>query len=226
MSFRATMLAVITALLSLNAFANVSEDIGKRISPVGSICMAGDPCAAAAPTAVAAGGELSGADVYSANCVACHDTGAAGAPKIGDIAAWAPRIDKGVETLHNNAINGIGAMPAMGLCASCSEDDIRNAVDHMIAESSDGTPVAAAPAGPSGEEIYNTNCLACHNTGAAGAPKLGDVAAWAPRIEQGIETLYTHAIDGFNAMPALGLCATCSPDDIKVTVDYMVAESQ
>ncbi|MBK8970872.1 MAG: cytochrome c5 family protein [Hahellaceae bacterium] len=87
--------------------------------------------------------------------------------------------------------------------------------------------VAAAPAGPrAGDEIYNGKCMACHATGAAGAPKVGDAAAWAPRIAQGIDTLVGHAINGFNAMPPRGTCADCSDDEIKATVEYMVGQSQ
>jgi cytochrome c5 len=63
----------------------------------------------------------------------------------------------------------------------------------------------------------------CHSSGAAGAPTLGDIAGWAPRIGQGIDTLHTHAISD---MPAKGLCMDCSDDEIKVTVDYIVSKSQ
>jgi cytochrome c5 len=86
---------------------------------------------------------------------------------------------------------------------------------------------AAAAAGPrSGEDIYKTACLACHDTGAAGAPKKGDKAAWKPRIAQGIDTVYGHAINGFKGMPPKGTCMTCSDDDIKATVDFMVEASK
>lgn len=85
---------------------------------------------------------------------------------------------------------------------------------------------AIAAEAKSPEEIYNASCTACHATGVAGAPKVGDAAAWAPRIAQGDETLYTHAIKGLNAMPPMGTCATCSEDDIKAVVDYMVSESK
>ena len=87
------------------------------------------------------------------------------------------------------------------------------------------TVVAAATEPKSAEEVYKA-CGACHDSGAAGAPKMGDVVAWAPRIEQGMDTLYMSVINGLNAMPAKGLCMTCSDEDIKVTVDYMVANSQ
>ena len=88
-------------------------------------------------------------------------------------------------------------------------------------------PVAAA-AGParSAEEIYNSKCLACHANGVAGAPVVGNAGDWAPRIEQGLDTMVTHAINGFNAMPARGTCADCSDDDIRKTVEYMVSSSQ
>ncbi len=54
---------------------------------------------------------------------------------------------------------------------------------------------------------------------------LGSVDDWASRIEKGSETLYDHAINGFNAMPAMGLCSDCSDEEIQATVDYMVEES-
>ncbi|MCK9505854.1 MAG: cytochrome c5 family protein [Porticoccaceae bacterium] len=86
---------------------------------------------------------------------------------------------------------------------------------------------AAAGAEPrSGEEIYNKSCTTCHSTGAAGAPKLGDAAAWEPRVAQGMETLYTHAISGIRGMPPRGLCMDCSDDEVKASVDYMVENSQ
>lgn len=87
---------------------------------------------------------------------------------------------------------------------------------------------ASAPAAASKppEEIFNGTCAMCHQTGAAGAPKLGDKAAWAPRIAQGMDTLHKHAISGLNAMPPKGLCATCSDADVMAVVDYMVSQSK
>ncbi|WP_290578014.1 c-type cytochrome [Ketobacter sp.] len=85
---------------------------------------------------------------------------------------------------------------------------------------------AGAEAKKTPEDLYNTTCAACHGTGAAGAPKTGDAAAWTARIAQGNETLYNHAINGLNMMPPRGTCAACSDDDIKAIVDYMVSKSQ
>jgi len=71
------------------------------------------------------------------------------------------------------------------------------------------------------EKIYNTYCMACHATGAAGAPIKGNADAWQPRVAQGPETLLTHAIQGFNAMPAKGTCADCSDDEIAATIEFI-----
>jgi cytochrome c5 len=97
-------------------------------------------------------------------------------------------------------------------------------------------PSAGEGAGPalavptSGEDTYKQVCSACHSAGLAGAPKSGDKAAWAPRIAQGRDTLYKHAIGGFQGkggvMPAKG-GRTDLPDDlVRQTVDYMVSMNQ
>ena len=83
----------------------------------------------------------------------------------------------------------------------------------------------AAAAGPKdGATIYNTVCGACHNTGVAGAPKIDDKAAWAPRLATGKEALYKSALGGKNAMPAKGGAADLSDAEIKATVDYMMGK--
>ena len=108
--------------------------VAERIAPHGQLAMEGD--AMTAPPAAAAGVARSGEDIYTSNCVACHSSGAMGAPKLGDAGAWAARIDaKGLETIYANAINGIGMMPAMATCMSCSDDDIRATTDYMVENS-------------------------------------------------------------------------------------------
>lgn len=90
--------------------------------------------------------------------------------------------------------------------------------------------VAAAPANAAGESIYKKTCALCHAAGVAGAPLPGNKDEWAPRIAQGKDTLYKHAIEGFTGakgmMPARGGAATLSDDDVKAAVDFMVAKSQ
>ena len=71
---------------------------------------------------------------YMASCFACHSTGAAGAPKVGAgmMSDWEPRLEKGLDAVVANAVNGINAMPAKGLCFDCNEDDIRALVEYML----------------------------------------------------------------------------------------------
>ncbi len=97
-------------------------------------------------------------------------------------------------------------------------------------------PEAAAPApeqaaaNDAGKKVYGSVCATCHAAGVAGAPKPGDKADWGPRIAQGSEVLYKHALEGFTGqkgmMPARGGSASLSDDEVKAAVDYMVAQSQ
>jgi len=73
-----------------------------------------------------------------------------------------------------------------------------------------------------GIAVYNRACVACHRTGVANAPKLGDRAVWAPRMAQGIDRLLATSIAGRGAMPPRGTCADCSDDDLKAAIEYML----
>lgn len=88
-------------------------------------------CAVALPTAVLS----DGAAVYNKACIACHAAGVANAPKLGDKAAWAPRISAGVDALVSTVAAGKGAMPPRGACADCSDADLKAAVEYMISQS-------------------------------------------------------------------------------------------
>lgn len=83
--------------------------------------------------------------------------------------------------------------------------------------------VAAAPAFDA-EATYMASCNACHAAGVANAPKLGDKAAWDARMEKGMDAIMVNVMNGINAMPAKGLCMTCSQDDLQAIVNYMVAK--
>ncbi len=97
-------------------------------------------------------------------------------------------------------------------------------------DSTCGAAVASAGgAAKSGEEVYKSSCQGCHATGAGNAPKLGDAADWATRAEQGSDTLYKHAIEGFSnigMMPAKGLCMSCSDEEVMAAVDYILENSK
>jgi len=80
--------------------------------------------------------------------------------------------------------------------------------------------------GNAGEADYKASCAACHDSGAAGAPVVGNKDDWAPRIKEGKETLYEHAIKGFNGMPPKGGNMSLSDDQVKAITDYMVGKSK
>jgi cytochrome c5 len=88
----------LVVLSSAFAFSAVKDEIVSRVSPMGSVCMSGQACAAA--PVVVASGPRSGEDIYGKSCIACHGSGAAGAPKLGDVAGWSPRIGQGIDTLY------------------------------------------------------------------------------------------------------------------------------
>ena len=104
------------------------QAVAERIAPAGHVVKAGQVVAAVATS----GALRAGVDIYNRNCVACHSSGVGGAPISGDIAAWASRLEKGIETVYANAINGINAMPARGTCVDCSDDEVIAAIDYIL----------------------------------------------------------------------------------------------
>lgn len=135
-----TAFTILAAIVAFSASAvELSESqraaIEERIKPAGESCLEGDNSCGGAATAAAAGGVArSGEDVYGTACLACHSTGAAGAPKLGDVAAWAPRLAKGMDVLYVSGVAGLPGtgMMAKGGCVSCSDDEVRAAVDYMV----------------------------------------------------------------------------------------------
>ncbi len=92
------------------------------------------------------------------------------------------------------------------------------------------TETAATETTVDGQKVYQASCIACHGAGIAGAPMVGNAAAWTSRIEAGADSLYTNAINGFQGssgvMPGKGGNAALSDDEVKAAVDYMVSQSQ
>ena len=159
----------------------------------------------------------------------------------------------------NGFTGSMGMMPAKGGNMSLSDEEVKAAVISMLQDtgfevaSADAAPAAEAPAAaeaapaaapaaeaaPSqaagadlakGEDVYSKSCSTCHGMGIAGAPKVGDAAAWEARIAQGEQTLLDHAINGYQGssgyMPAKGGFAFLSDEDVAAAVAYMVAESK
>ena len=135
----AILLVIIAGKLTSDVSDYKPEEIVlENIKPVGQVYIAGESepeAAPAADTAVASSGPKSGEEIYNSSCVSCHGTGAAGAPKLGDAAAWAPRIAAGMDSLLANATNGLNAMPPMGLCMACSQEELQGAIEYMVEKS-------------------------------------------------------------------------------------------
>ena len=139
------------------------------------------------------------------------------------------------ESMTEDAINArlapVGHVSVVGSAAPAAE--AAPASTPVPAEAAAPAVAEAAPApaaAPSGESTYKATCFACHDFAVAGAPKFGDKAAWAPRIAQGKETLYDHALHGFNGqsgvMPAKGGNAGLSDDAVKAAVDHMISAAE
>lgn len=169
---------------------------------------------AAAQEVVANAPEQLGDDTQAAADTTDGDAPAAAAPAVDEepIPQDTPQVQKLI-ALYPNLIARIQPVAKV-----CFEDD----------EVCDVTARAAGPSagdGPrDGKAVYNAVCQTCHAAGLLGSPILGDAGAWGPRISKGKETLYTHAINGFNAMPAKG-GADIPDEEVQNAVDYMVGEA-
>lgn len=201
---------------SKNNPALSDEAIARRLKPVGDVEVV-DP---SAPKV-----DKSGKEVVEAACSACHATGALGAPKIGDKAAWAKLIALGLPRLKQDAIKGVRQMPARGGNPDLSDIEIERAIVYM-ADQSGGKwiePISATakPAERSGEQVVQAACVSCHQTGVDGAPKIGDRAAWIPRATKGYDIVVRSAIKGHGAMPARGGMADLTDAELRNAVTYM-----
>jgi cytochrome c5 len=246
---RVLVLAALAAAVSLAACQRspdkaAEEKTNEIIKPAARVEVAAAAAAPAAAPATAAAAavpkERSGEEVVKAQCHKCHETGEMNAPKIGDKQAWAPRISNGLDKVIHSAIHGHGNMPARGGMADLSDAELRAAIIYMFQQSGApkeatadaAAPAAAAPATPpaaagaDGKTVYDQTCTACHAAGVAGAPKLGDKAAWAPRIATGMDTLVKSVIAGKNAMPPKGGNAALTDAQVKSAVAYMVDQSK
>ncbi len=121
-----------------------------------------------------------------------------------------------IKVLKSLAVQ-ISAMSLLAVMSGSVSADTPSLGVMQLAQNSDGFDV---------ERVYMQSCWACHNSGAAGAPKVGTAADWTPRVEKGMDTLLANAINGINAMPAKGLCFTCTDDDLKDLIQYMVDSSK
>jgi len=116
-------------------------------------------------------------------------------------------------------------MTSEGATPDVMVSDAVNARIQAVGKVTVGAPVEVKMVAASPADSYQASCFACHGTGAAGAPKLGDKGAWKARIAQGNSTLYKNAIGGFKGMPPRG-GSSLSDSAMKAVVDYMVVKSK
>lgn len=160
----------------------------------------------------------------AAALLACGKTEEAPAPASPPPAAEAPPAQPVpepaapvVETPSPEAVPPAQPAPAQAPSAAASAPETAAA------------PVVASTPSPDlarGEKIYRQACAFCHDKGVAGAPKIGDVAAWSPRLAQGMDTLYAVSLRGKGAMPAKGGNPALADADVKAAVDFIVAQSR
>ena len=170
-------------------------------------------------------GQATGAEVYNQVCKTCHETGLAGAPKVGDKAAWVKVIAQGSSTVFDHALKGIRGMPAKGGNPDFADVEVERAVVYMANQAGAAWKDPPAPSGPvadrPGEQVVAAACGKCHQTGEGGAPKVGDRAAWTARVKQGFASVTQSALKGHGGMPARGGMAELSDVEIKRAVEYM-----
>jgi cytochrome c5 len=118
------------------------------------------------------------------------------------------------------------AAPAAAPTAAASPAAPAAPVASAAAPQAQGAPAGGKPAAVDGKKVYDTTCMACHATGVANAPKVGDKAAWAPRVKQGMDTLIADAIKGKGAMPPKGGNMALSDPEVRAAVEYMVSQSK
>lgn len=180
---------------------------------------------AVAGQAIAQGGDHSGKEVVDKVCAGCHASGAGGAPRIGDAAAWSKRASQGLTSLTQHALEGIRKMPAHGGNPGLTDLEIGRAVTYMVNRSG-GRWVEPASAKDmaaerSGEQIVKAQCANCHESGAGGAPRIGDRSAWIARVTQGLDYVVRAAIRGHGGMPARGGMAEATDGEIRAAILYM-----
>ena len=172
--------------------------------------------------------DRTGAEVVKAVCATCHETGIEGAPKIGDLAAWGPRMSQGIKTLTTHAVQGYRGMPAHGGEIKATDIELTRAIIYMItpkSAASDGMNTSMAIPKFSGKDLYTKRCQECHAKGKEGAPQTGDAQAWGVRMEKGLDGLTASAVNGHNKMPSRGGLATISDAEVKLAIEYMISKA-
>ena len=140
------------------------------------------------------------------------------------------RVEQQRDVLLGGRSNVVDRVAAIGQINVAVAEEEKSSEQERSAEATQDVASATTNSDPDGEQIYATACMACHGAGIAGAPRTGDVGAWSERIAAGLDTLVSHAINGFQGtkgmMPAKGGNPSLSDAEVQAAVEYMVAQSQ
>ena len=168
--------------------------------------------------------DRSGKEVYDSTCAKCHATGKDLAPKFGDAKAWSKRANKGLAEVNTHAIEGVRKMPAHGGEGKLTDLEISRAIAYMVSggRSDDPSHPYSSPQRMTGEQLVHERCQECHADGKDGAPRIGDLNAWKPRLGKGVDNLVGSAITGHKAMPARAGLNSLSDAELRSAVVYMV----
>lgn len=165
------------------------EQTSARIAPEGSVRLAGAEAVVSSPASAslpAPADEGPGAAIYNKACTTCHASGAAGAPRLADKAAWKHRMAQGVDQLLHTAIDGKGAMPPRGTCMDCSDEDLTAAIEYMLVQVGFEP---AAPTAPSSARILDGSSAMGGASGLGGMSGMtgesADVSPAAPTAVEG-----------------------------------------
>lgn len=181
---------------------------------------------AAAPVAAQDTGP-SGKDVYDVACARCHASGADGAPKTGDRAAWAKRAAQGIAGLTRNALEGIRRMPAHGDDADLDDLEMQRATVYMVNQSGGNWLEPRAPGVPPGElsgaQVVHGQCYQCHQFGYNDAPRIGDHGNWQRYLRLGMSAAVRKVARGHGDMPPRGGRPSLSDAEIRSAIIYMAS---
>jgi cytochrome c5 len=184
-------------------------EIQARIAPVGDVCLQGENCG--------------GLPKKSSAPMAAAPKPAASKPAAAEEAS-----DTEEETTTEIAASDESADSASDGADAATDGESEEVAADADSESGAAASVAAASSSIDGEAIYNQACMACHMSGVGGAPVVGNIDSWAPRIAKGIEALHSSGINGVagTAMMAKGGRMDLSDEQVMAAVDYMVSTSQ
>nr|CAA6810292.1 MAG: Cytochrome c class I [uncultured Thiotrichaceae bacterium] len=176
-----------------------------------------------------------GEAMYNQLCVACHASGVNGAPKLGSKDDWAELLTVGEDTLYQAVIDGPNHMYSKGGSALESETQVRDIIAYMMNSAIDDENKSTVNSASeedkarhlrinNGYKVYDMICFSCHDTGEAGAPKIGVPSAWDDRIaKRGLAGLTQSVINGKSHMYVRAGSADYSEADFSSIVEYMMS---